>query len=134
MKCGTILAVVVVLLMVEDAKAQAYAVGGGMGSNIGYHASTVAEGQGNARAGHPQGVQNSAVNIFLIGLSRDGGNDLTGDGYSQIGILESRFGRVGGLLSGKARNELLSAGKLKVEPVGECRLSGQAGGVGDEMA
>ena len=48
MKCGTILAVVVVLLMVEDAKAQAYAVGGGMGSNIGYHASTVAEGEGNA--------------------------------------------------------------------------------------
>ncbi len=48
MKCGTILAVGVVLLMAVDARAQMWGVGGGMGSNLGYHASTVAEGEGNA--------------------------------------------------------------------------------------
>ncbi|HJN65549.1 MAG TPA: hypothetical protein QF761_05055 [Pirellulales bacterium] len=48
MKCGTILAVGVVLLMAVDARAQMWGVGGGMGSDMGYHASTVAEGEGNA--------------------------------------------------------------------------------------
>ncbi len=48
MRYGTILVAVVVLLMAADARAQVWGVGGGMGSNLGYHASTVAEGEGNA--------------------------------------------------------------------------------------
>ena len=90
--------------------------------------------QGYTGARHAQRPEDVLVNVGVVRLSRNRGDNLARQGQCEVRVLEARLRRVGGLLLRQGRHQLIAVGELKIHPIGEGRLSRQPGGVGQEMS